>query len=304
MQGGFCYAGTTDNACGTGGTPCVDCTTTSQSCNASGACTNVTGVTGSACMSFVDCTNVGGTSASGVAQCKTNQLWITSSGPVAGTAYPGGYCTRRCTDDSDCGSTAQCGVGLGQIGEAENICMAKCSGGGQGTCRSGYSCIDLYHDGSEVVCMLPPVMFDAGFPAANGLEGSACSGNAACMPPNTGACLTSGFPGGYCSADCSMGDFSFCGATGVCNLIFADPGDGLGPEGLGQCFAACTSISDGGSGGANGGCRSGYVCAPYSGVFGGDGYCHPRCDATGAPGCGSDTCDPASGACCGSSGCY
>ena len=304
-QGGFCYAGNLDSACGTGGTPCVDCTTTSQTCNGSGACTTVTGVIGSPCSTVLDCANVAGSSASGLPQCKANQLWITGSGPTTGTAYPGGYCTRRCGLDTDCGPNAQCGIGLGQIGEAENVCLAKCSGSGQGTCRSGYSCIDLYGDGSEVVCMLPPVLFDAGTPAANGLEGSACSSNAACMPPNTGSCVTSGFPGGYCSADCSMGDATFCGASGVCNLVFADPGDGLGAEALGQCFSGCGSLSDGGSGGTAGACRSGYVCSPYSLMFGnGTGYCRPRCDASGAQGCGSDTCDPASGACCGSNGCY
>lgn len=253
---------------------------------------------------MADCTNVGGTFASGLPQCKTNQLWITGAGMSQGNAYPGGYCTRRCISDSDCGAGAECAIGIGLIGEAENICMATCTGAGsQGSCRSGYRCVDVYGDGSQVVCMPPVNVFDAGTPASPGLEGSACSSNASCMPPNTGFCNMSGqgFPSGSCSADCSMGNGTFCGSNGVCNLERVAANDGLGDLALGRCYESCTSQPDGGT---NGTCRAGYFCSPYSGTFGGGGFCKPRCDSANFPGCGADTCDVPSGACCGSGVCY
>jgi hypothetical protein len=234
-------------------------------------------------------------------------MWIVPSGISQGNPYPGGYCTRRCIVDGDCGSGAECAIGLGLLGEAENICMATCTGAGsQGSCRSGYRCVDVYGDGSQVVCMPPVVIFDAGTPAATGLEGSSCSSDAACMPPNTGFCNMSsaGFPMGSCSADCSMGDNTFCGSTGTCNLERVTAADGLGDLALGRCYELCNSLADGGSGGSGAACRTGYFCSPYSGTFGGVGFCKPRCDSSGFPGCGADTCDPASGACCGSGGCY
>lgn len=91
--------------------------------------------------------------------------------------------------------------------------------------------------------------------------GAACSAEVPC----TGDLLcvfASGFPGGYCSIDCTS---AACGAGSICDRRTGPP----------LCLATCASDSE---------CRDGYQCWR--------GACRPRCDTVPAI-CGDDaTCDP------------
>lgn len=62
-------------------------------------------------------------------------------------AFPGGYCTNSCKDES-CGQEAVCV----NLGGGTKLCAARC---GSGTCREGYVCCP----GSPSVC-LPAALCD------------------------------------------------------------------------------------------------------------------------------------------------
>ncbi|HEV8323804.1 MAG TPA: hypothetical protein VG389_19450 [Myxococcota bacterium] len=82
--------------------------------------------------------------------------------------------------------------------------------------------------------------------------GAACTGGAGCSAGT--ACLdelSTGFPGGYCSAPCAAG----CGAGATCVAE------------LDLCLQTCGTTAD---------CRAGYACWPDS--AGGPGTCFPLCD--------------------------
>lgn len=124
---------------------------------------------------------------------------------------------------------------------------------------------------------------DAGPPPPPAPIGSACAGGAA----NGGGCGAgefclpdmAGFPGGYCSAQCSAG--ATCPGSSVCvtQSLF-----GVSQSG---CFATC--------GAAPGGCRTGYVC---QGRDAGSSYCRPHCTGGIAAMCPmGSTCNVDAGTC-------
>jgi hypothetical protein len=227
-----------------------------------------TGVTGTACSADGDC---GGTG-------RTPSCRLTSS--PGGKPYLGGFCTAPCTSDPDCPLDAICGPALPQQGELTRVCWPRCAAGG---CRSGYSCYEV--DGVDGgACWLNDTStFDAGPPAAPGLIGSACASDDACQPPAGGTCFPaqvdpnrpSGFPGGYCSADCTLGGSALCGDGGVC-LPYA------GAQAF--CFRRCSTPDTG-----QGECRDGEVCRALAG---GGGYCLFACQYNKLGACGNAPCDP------------
>lgn len=78
-------------------------------------------------------------------------------------AAPGGYCTQRCVNASDCGAGGVC-VG-GRTGTASGTCYRGCSGGSD--CRDGYTCGPAGNTGSAAmqnICSVtpPPSSEDAG----------------------------------------------------------------------------------------------------------------------------------------------
>lgn len=62
---------------------------------------------------------------------------------------PGGYCTQRCSLDSECGEGAQC-INYGTSG---GLCLASCTSGA--TCRAGYECFSHFRnlDETSAVCV-------------------------------------------------------------------------------------------------------------------------------------------------------
>jgi hypothetical protein len=81
------------------------------------------GIVGSACLAEGDC---GGAAMS----CRT------TTSPVRGTAFPGGYCTQACADDSDCGAGGVCTGGF--AGVATGTCYKSCTTSSE--CRTDYTC--------------------------------------------------------------------------------------------------------------------------------------------------------------------
>jgi hypothetical protein len=289
--------------CGKGGAVCQKCASTesctNQACIGPDAGTGpAAGTLGAACSSAAECTQVGNLNvAPKPALCKQT----TSTGNLT---YPNGYCTRRCIQDADCGSTGTCIYYMGPFGEAENICLLKCSGAG--TCArkaDGYGCYD-YNFGdtpADWACWVPQSdggtpnlfefeFFDAGTPANQGVMGGPCVNSTQCQPPAQGVCIqevsdagtnageTSGYLGGSCTADCSLGLFTenYCGDGGSCNLYaFNIPNQD--PIVAGLCEAKCDPTA------AVGTCRTGYTCESRSSSQPTLGKCVPRCNNPGLP---------------------
>lgn len=161
-------------------------------------------------------------------------------------------CAMGCCDGTQCrgGDTARaCGAG--------GAACVGCAAGA--TCSSGGTC---------VMGTAP----DAG-PAAP--VGSACMGGGSCGSGQFCLPAMAGFPGGYCSAQCSADGGCPGGATCVTQTVF-----GFSQTG---CFATC------------GTCRSGYACQPRDG---GDAYCRPDCTGGGAGACPQGSmCSADSGVC-------
>ena len=109
-----------------------------------------------------------------------------------------------------------------------------------------------------------------------GTIGAPCADNAAC---SSGTCFSEGtFAGGYCS--------DYCGATILAGLIDCAPGSTCMQ--VSEATAICADLC----GGAQGSCRSGYVCTDVEGTS----VCLPGCTADSqCP--GGQRCNKTSGAC-------
>ena len=211
--------------------------------------------------------------------------------------YPGGYCTKACTTQTDCGGTNNCIGGatssLQFYGETSAFCAAGCpSAGSISTCRTGYTC-EFNATALPGVCWLDPIpTFNGGGQATN--TGAACTTSSTCQnPPSAllGYCITattsdggvSGWTQGYCTANCAFDNTgAFCGANGTCITL------GTAPNTSDVCLKTCPTA------GSRTGCRSpGYSCFNVSG--GTTNICYPDCSITG---CTSPmTCNATTGAC-------
>lgn len=124
---------------------------------------------GDACSSNGDCAGVAGA-------CITE---LTSG-------WDGGYCTRSCGSDADCGTPNHCG--------ADGFCWQDCTA--DSDCRAGYLCFDDDGDGLDECA-------PAG--TGSGAVGDPCTRFADCSGGESGWCATeaSQFKDGFCSLDCS-----------------------------------------------------------------------------------------------------
>jgi hypothetical protein len=234
--------------------PCDDCERSSD------------GVVGKPCTMDAECAGAGR-----VSSCRLT----TSPG---GKPYLGGFCTAACTSDGDCPADSLCGASLPEQGELERLCWPRCT---SASCRAGYSCYDVLVADAGACWLSDTSRFDAGPPAAPGLVGSACASDSACEPPEGGTCFPeqvdlhrpSGFPGGYCSVDCTFGGSAVCGDGGVCLPYEAAQA---------FCFRRCTTPGTG-----QGECRDGEVCHPLEG---GGGYCLYSCQFNPHGACGNGPC--------------
>lgn len=193
------------------------------------------GIVGSACSSASECGN---------GSCMQTI-------PVVNLAYPGGYCTGRCSRDADCGEHGVCVPGL--LGSAGS-CYLGCDET-QGCARDGYRCRVVSNVGRCIAA--PP-------PLGDHVVGNACTSDVDCGGAAMSCLSMLGSqvtPGGYCSQSCAINED--CGAGGVCingiNIVTINSG---------RCLQTCTEASD---------CRDGYDCSPLGGVSiqGGPAACTP-----------------------------
>ena len=228
---------------------------------------------------------------------------------VGTSPYPGGYCTKACAQPTDCPAGAECIGGpqssLQFYGEPSGFCAAICpSAGSQGPCRNGYTC-EFNAAGMPGNCWLNPIPnFNGGGIASN--TGAACTTDT-CQPsgvssllsfcfkgvPRDGGTAPTGFPGGYCSADCSYDNLNtFCGTNGTCIQF----NGGTANEYFG-CLAKCPTP---GAPLTGNGCRTGYACIGVGLPDGGSsGACYRSCASAGATPCASPapTCNSSTGLC-------
>lgn len=324
---GRCSTSPSISFCGKGGEICQNCTTATGS---GSTCTATTGGSqcvapntsggkvGDACASNADCTGSPGLS------CKTSTGVkvdggaapnLPDGGPTPNFPYPGGFCTKTCgTSGATCPSGSSCVSVFSQFrisGESEKLCLPNCTpptnlpiaqppaNPDPNPCRDGYSCIQTSASASS--CFVDPDI-------EQGVVGSPCnsffdcgsSWTSACQPATEADGGGSGWPQGYCTADCSQSysTTGYCGAGAFC-VVFNDT--------QANCAEQCAN-PDGGNmtngtiietpGRAN--CRQGYVCV---GGFGTPtlGACSGACDNPGAsciPGFQCQDAGVAKGYCC------
>lgn len=275
----ICLPGSETTNCGSAGSACQQCTT-SQICSNTGsgnACNTPGAGLGSACTDVSACSTLGAG-----AECRTTTADSTIQ-------YAGGYCTKGCASNADCGDAGFCGPigfnlpdgGFDPLYEDDAICMSYCSATTGEGCRAGYTCVLIAQ--STAVCILDPA-------APDNKMGAPCTDEAQCaFPPNTGFCISgtsadggpSGWPGGACSADCFGKPAGYCGSTAVCVGWSATEA---------YCFDKCSTPDQG-----RGDCRQDWTCYGLGGST--DGVCFPACDTPGN-GCNTgSTCDTVTGYC-------
>jgi len=218
QAGGYCIATcVTDTDCRDGNYTCRDIDADSvKECwhQGTGA-----GVAGDPCIDLQDCESRGGGG-----RCL----------PEADGAFRGGYCSNWCQSDSDCASSARCGL---VQANGWGTCLDRCLA--HGDCRGpGYACLDLEKDGGRVC-----------YAYGNGAQpmGASCGGLWDCNA-GAGARCVNRPEAPICSQSCTVG------ATGGCPAGFTCFSGG--PQGTpGLCVSQCTTGSD---------CPGSYSCAPGS----------------------------------------
>ncbi len=191
------------------------------------------GCIGAPCTSASECTEGTG----GPAVCWTTTLL---NMPKL-VATPGGYCSRECSADSDCGS-AKC---VSLPGSGKKFCMAKCASATR--CRKpGYSCA---YDGEAGGICFPNANFDCNPTTSDGV----CEYGA---NKYLGGCIRVAYEsdhGGICHSQCYVGK-STCPAD-----------DRAGnPAPAQQCIYVDTSLDSGGNPSPVGDKFKGNVCFQQS----------------------------------------
>lgn len=254
-----CQIGNSALACGSAGGMCATCNAGEQCVN--GACTV-------AACSPATCNG-----------CCTNNFCVTTQGQNAFACGTGGAACGNCMNGQVCTNGAcvtppPCGATNCPTGCCfQNNCVTfqssfSCGIAGQmcQQCMMGNVC-------NSGVCV--PNVFDAGLPPGDGgtvAVGSACTSTQACRPPQNAICIQdtqfSGYPGGYCTAQCGAANPCTGGSVCITENVFGAMQS--------TCRAACT-----GTGQSS--CRTGYVCVT-SGTSA-TGFCRPACGNGGLAAC-------------------
>jgi hypothetical protein len=278
--------------CGPG--TCEPCT---GGCCVQNQCSTCTGDgpgVGAGCTSRFDCTGIDQLLIDSAGRPGGPPICRTSESP-SGTLYPGGFCTRQCDDDAQCGAGNVCGTYGGRWGETTSLCYPGCDVDADCHRSSGYRCfvVDPTRSPGGVCVPAAASPLDAGPSPGPGVPGSSCQADFDCRTSGgaLGHCIratlsdggSSGFTRGYCVFDCTAAaSDAWCsgdgGASRCLPIVTVDSHHA--PSVSWQCVAACGSS-----------CRAGYVCADA-------GVCQPDCslpnDCNGcltATGCMPLTCD-------------
>lgn len=273
---GFCVAPSMQSTvtCGSAGGMCSQCARGQDCIN--GTCQQAMGCSAMTCAS--GCCIPGanrclppnqqnrftcGTGGAQCAMCPGGNSAQCNNGTCVGTTTDAGMpngcdavsCANGCCAFGRCLPTSMqsnftCGV-------AGNMC-SQCNSGT--SCQSGVCTPNTTPDGG-VVQVMP--------------TGSACTATTSCE----GFCLeasqfgqSSGYPGGYCTAQCGNGTACTSGLC-VTESVFG--------QSVSNCRATCT-------GSGQGTCRTGYVCTPSPSSTA--SYCRPNCNNGGLAMCTSGQC--------------
>jgi hypothetical protein len=221
-----------DDGCGGGGEFCGTCGG-GEDCIAN-VCEENLGV-GDACATDGDCPTA-------------QDVCITE----AGDGWNGGYCTRGCTSDADCGLPNHCSV--------DGFCVRSCQSNADCD-RADYGCYDLDRDGIDECGPLATGAGDVGDP---------CSSFADCGGGAEGWCGTEAnqFKDGWCSRDCvntTCPTGTHCAVGGYCVPDCMDTADCRGngyecydhdDDGSQECFRYAN-----GAGGVGEACTGMWDCA-------------------------------------------
>ena len=188
-------------------------------------------------------------------ECPMGQICL--SAKLDKSLPPGGFCTKPCANDSDCGGNAFCGPSLPGVG---SLCFANCEA--NQTCAAQNRVCSRRLNGTTDLVKTACI---PGNPTAR--DGTACSTFGDCNKNQL--CQNNPFeaPGGICiTIACTPGDDTTCspaqGNTGMC----------LVANGFSLCIAGCKMDSD---------CRTidKYSCVDLSGKGKGPNVCifvHPN----------------------------
>jgi hypothetical protein len=201
-----------------------------------------------------------------------------------GQACQNGVCGTPVCDVTTCASGC-CANGQCQMGTSRFACgtgAAMCQ-----RCAMGQQCNNGVCSGGTTL--------DAGVPDAGTAvaAGTPCTQTGQCQPPQNGLCIqesiagqTTGYPGGYCTTPCGMGQPSCNFANSLCVT------ESFFGASQSTCRASCTGV------GTQSTCRTGYVCQPST-VSVAPGFCRPKCNNGGAlSACPTgQTCNMTTGAC-------
>jgi hypothetical protein len=171
---------------------------------------------------------------------------------AANVAPPGGYCTRTCTGDNDCG-TGKC---VQDSSDSKFYCMAFCESAGD--CRADYLCLLAKH--CEPFARYNPTCD----PKDNS---GVCADGGGCLRIAIGTGTA-----GVCYPQCSGP--TGCSSKSGCyyvdeNQLNHDPFQGT------VCFNEVGTVAIGGS------CTVNSDCVSYSSCITGDHTCHSLCDSPG-----------------------
>jgi hypothetical protein len=152
--------------------------------------------------------------------------------------FEDGYCTEPdCDPDQSDSCTGDATCLDNSVGS--NVCLERCSGGGNGDCRNGYDCAET-NDGSNV-CVPGGTNPGSGYDVGDeweGYTGDDCSSDSDCVE---GTCVeTKQFPDGYCSTLHCSGSWECSSEDAHCKNY---------KQGTDMCMRDCSN-----------GCRNGYTC--------------------------------------------
>jgi len=209
-----------------------------------------------------------GLGCSDTAPCATGLTCLGATGYTLSNSVPaGGYCTRACSQDSDCEGQSVCSA-LDPNDLTKTYCAATCELGNDTACgnRGDVACwprqlIDLNVEGR--VC-IPTCNNDDQCPNGTVCDGvtSLCSPLAQgggeplgspCDPSADNICANGtcfdlgGTSGGVCSAYCRRGTFPQCSSDevqGVCGWVTDEADQAAGAADVGLCALRCRCDTD------------------------------------------------------------
>lgn len=143
------------------------------------------------------------------AACTADSQCGTAACGTSAMGWVNGYCTKSCTDTSECGAGGTCT----DFGQGVALCMANCaSPGTQSTCRSGYSC-RAFQGTTTGFC---DVTYTSGSGGGAGSGSGGGAGGGSGSGGGTGGAGGGGSVSTSCASQCFQGVIASCRPSGSC----------------------------------------------------------------------------------------